>query len=63
MAWNWEEFSSEAGLRGANTYDVNTLVPGNTDLGALRTKINTDNRHCRRRICVGGYRGKRKEEW
>jgi hypothetical protein len=34
------------GSRG-NTYDVNTLVPRNTNLGALRTEINTDNAHCR----------------
>ena len=31
---------------GANTHNINALVPGNTNLGALRTEINTDNRHC-----------------
>lgn len=49
---------SEAEIRGANTYDVNALVPGNTNLGALRTKINTDNRHLRREEDVGGFRKK-----
>ena len=44
-------------LGGANTHNIYTLVPGNTDLGALRTEINTDNRHCRLGE-KGGSRGR-----
>lgn len=28
------------------THNINTLVTGNTDLGALGTEIYTDDRHC-----------------
>lgn len=46
--------------RGANTYDVNSLVPGNTNLGALRTQINTDNAHFRQEKWgyMGGGKGR-----
>lgn len=49
----------EVGLAG-QTYDIDTLIPSNTNLGALRTEINTDNAHCRLRREVL-YRGKRVE--
>jgi hypothetical protein len=32
-----------------NTHNVNALVTGNTNLGALRTQIYTDDTHCGRK--------------
>lgn len=40
---------------GAATHNVNTLVPCDTNFGALRTEINTDNAHRGRRS--GGLTG------
>ena len=34
------------GRGGRVTHNINTLVTGNTDLGALGTEIYTDDRHC-----------------
>jgi hypothetical protein len=42
--------SGEVGHSRGSTYNVNTLVPGNTDLGALGTEINTDNAHCKKKM-------------
>lgn len=30
---------------GVGTYDIDTLIAGHTDFGALRTEINTDDTH------------------
>lgn len=37
--------ATREGHGGAQTYDINALVAGNTDFGALRTQVNPDDAH------------------
>lgn len=50
----WAKENSKIGLRGRNTHNVDTLVSGNANLGALGTEIYADNRHCDGIFVCGG---------
>jgi hypothetical protein len=45
----WTENREPALGTWGSTHNVNTLVTGNTNLGALRTQIYTDDTHCGRK--------------
>lgn len=40
------------GGEGQDTYDIDTLIPGHTDFGALGTQVNTDDAHRAKGICA-----------
>lgn len=44
VLWSCSGNTSE-GHGGAQTYDINALVAGDTDFGALRTQVNPDDAH------------------